>query len=708
MPKLASEIFRDFVVANVPSTGPNQPVPADIRDWGGQLEADILALQTNGIPLTDLVFSTKAEIDASLGYDANSGAKVVADPNPALNGIYKKAGASGSGSWTRISALTDSVVDIRGNVILSGGSATGPLERCIIAGSGALSLNTTGSDVVAIGHNSLRDFTGNASVAIGSGALMVATGSANVAGGTGAGNAITTGWANTILGHSAAAQGSPQAPNVTNSIVLGAGAYSTNSFQFALPDDVDSIRAFGMQFMRAKLATRSLYMGELAGNLAATGGAMVGIGAVTLSNVTTGGGLTAIGDLAQQYAITSFNTTAVGSAAAQFGTALTDCTYIGADSGKYVLTGVGDSVVGFRSLKHATVARNNCTLGDSALWIYQGTGTIALGYRVAEHLEGGNYNIILGTNAANAHKTGSENVLLGYNANAMTSITVTRDEIAGTATGSVNAGSGQTGAGHHVLLNARSGKNTAVGWYAGASLVGSLATDGDNVFVGESSGYHASQLTTAVNSIAIGANSFTTASNQVSIGNASILETILSGDIILNRDAAAPAARMLRGQDVATGTSNVAGGELTIAAGRGTGTGAGGSILFKIAPGGASGSAKNAYMTALTINRFGAATFGAGVNVETDSYLFFEGRSGLGSPADGHFFFRNNAASAFATMKLTTGLVTIDKALACAPGASVTPVSNGDVTFQLTSNTQITFKAKGSDGTVRSGSITLS
>ena len=48
------------------------------------------------------------------------------------------------------------------------------------------------------------------------------------------------------------------------------------------------------------------------------------------------------------------------------------------------------------------------------------------------------------------------------------------------------------------------------------------------------------------------------------------------------------------------------------------------------------------------------------------------------------------------------GLITIR------PGSSVTPANNGDVMFQLTSNTSLTFKAKGSDGTVRSGSVTLS
>ena len=41
------------------------------------------------------------------------------------------------------------------------------------------------------------------------------------------------------------------------------------------------------------------------------------------------------------------------------------------------------------------------------------------------------------------------------------------------------------------------------------------------------------------------------------------------------------------------------------------------------------------------------------------------------------------------------------------PGASVTPVDNGDVVFELTSNTSLTVKAKGSDGTVRSVVLTL-
>lgn len=40
--------------------------------------------------------------------------------------------------------------------------------------------------------------------------------------------------------------------------------------------------------------------------------------------------------------------------------------------------------------------------------------------------------------------------------------------------------------------------------------------------------------------------------------------------------------------------------------------------------------------------------------------------------------------------------------------SSITPINNGELVFEATSNTTITVKYKGSDGTVRSGTITLS
>ena len=46
--------------------------------------------------------------------------------------------------------------------------------------------------------------------------------------------------------------------------------------------------------------------------------------------------------------------------------------------------------------------------------------------------------------------------------------------------------------------------------------------------------------------------------------------------------------------------------------------------------------------------------------------------------------------------------------LTWAPRTSVTPLTNGDLTVEATNDTTLTFKYKGSDGTVRTGTLTLS
>ena len=74
-------------------------------------------------------------------------------------------------------------------------------------------------------------------------------------------------------------------------------------------------------------------------------------------------------------------------------------------------------------------------------------------------------------------------------------------------------------------------------------------------------------------------------------------------------DAAAPVAQTLSVQGVVAGTTNTAGANLTIAGSQGTGTGAGGSIVFQVAPAGSSGTAQNALATALTIASNQTATF---------------------------------------------------------------------------------------------------
>jgi hypothetical protein len=47
------------------------------------------------------------------------------------------------------------------------------------------------------------------------------------------------------------------------------------------------------------------------------------------------------------------------------------------------------------------------------------------------------------------------------------------------------------------------------------------------------------------------------------------------------------------------------------------------------------------------------------------------------------------------------------EAVIITPQASATPIGIGDMTFQLTNNTTLVVKVKGSDGTVRSATLTL-
>ncbi len=68
----------------------------------------------------------------------------------------------------------------------------------------------------------------------------------------------------------------------------------------------------------------------------------------------------------------------------------------------------------------------------------------------------------------------------------------------------------------------------------------------------------------------------------------------------------------------------------------------------------------------------------------------------------------SNSGNTHVMSALANGNVTIGGDLTIKPSASRTPANNGELTVEATSNTTLTFKLKGSDGTVRIGTITLS
>jgi hypothetical protein len=104
-------------------------------------------------------------------------------------------------------------------------------------------------------------------------------------------------------------------------------------------------------------------------------------------------------------------------------------------------------------------------------------------------------------------------------------------------------------------------------------------------------------------------------------------------------DAAAPVAQTLSVQSVVAGTTNTAGANLTITGSQGTGTGAGGSIVFQVAPAGSTGTAQNALSTALTIGSDKSATFAGqifpllgssgGINFQNSVSLYSNGANNV-------------------------------------------------------------------------------
>lgn len=103
---VAAEVMRDYDLDGVPSSGVHQPKKSDIRRLLGGYERVIDAFTSSG----GLVFDTRALLYADLAKTANVMAWVVNDATAAYNGIYKKVGASGTGSWERVADLPYSFV----------------------------------------------------------------------------------------------------------------------------------------------------------------------------------------------------------------------------------------------------------------------------------------------------------------------------------------------------------------------------------------------------------------------------------------------------------------------------------------------------------------------------------------------------------------------------------------------------------------------
>lgn len=97
--------FRDYATAGVASSGAHEVIKSEVREIGPLIEA---AIANAGLgALVDVVYATRAELDADLAYDPDTVALVYGDATDANNDLYIKVGASGAGSWTLTTALHD-------------------------------------------------------------------------------------------------------------------------------------------------------------------------------------------------------------------------------------------------------------------------------------------------------------------------------------------------------------------------------------------------------------------------------------------------------------------------------------------------------------------------------------------------------------------------------------------------------------------------
>jgi hypothetical protein len=102
----AAEAWRDYETDGTPSSGSHKVKKNDVRSWGAWVEGVITAFTGSG----GLIYASKALLDADLAHVANSMAWVYGDATVANNGVYRKVGASGSGSWTRVADLPFSFI----------------------------------------------------------------------------------------------------------------------------------------------------------------------------------------------------------------------------------------------------------------------------------------------------------------------------------------------------------------------------------------------------------------------------------------------------------------------------------------------------------------------------------------------------------------------------------------------------------------------
>lgn len=100
--KLGNDVFAPTTASGAKRSVEN----IDAQRWSTEVERMLSSFQAGG----GIIFPSKYAMDGTLNYHPNQMAWVLGDDTSANNGIYRKTGASGSGSWVRLGDLPFSFI----------------------------------------------------------------------------------------------------------------------------------------------------------------------------------------------------------------------------------------------------------------------------------------------------------------------------------------------------------------------------------------------------------------------------------------------------------------------------------------------------------------------------------------------------------------------------------------------------------------------
>ena len=345
-----------------------------------------------------------------------------------------------------------------------------------------------------------------------------------------------------------------------------------------------------------------------------------------------------------------------------------DTVIIGTYAANKAYKGNGNAICGNRSLQDKLTVDHMTAYGDSA-WRFATTGTdgTAIGYVAAQDILTLNGDVIIGSYAGCYGTSTDRNVLIGFYAGARAT--------------------GQPGS--------LGSYNVAIG---NEAMRYSLAST-YNIAIGNGSLY----LTTGSSNIAIGnqaSANMSSASNNIAVGpNAAQYATLGDKNILIGLSAGARTS----GTAGTIGTQNIGIGEAALKSTTvGYCIGIGGSALINatgasnIGIGYRAGEAITTGSTNTIIGTNAGYTTGGLQKVDA-----------VNSIAIGNLSYTSKSNQAVLGNSAVTETILRGKVQWNAP-ASAVPDDNGQITFEFTNNTTVTIKGKGSDGTVRSGTVTLS